>query len=96
MSNIQVSQDGFSIEGEINFSNIHIIEGKLLKLLQKSDKFVNMHLDGVVRCDSSLLALLLMLVNSANKAGKSIKFHNAPQQLKSIAKLSGLEGHLAI
>jgi phospholipid transport system transporter-binding protein len=48
-------------------------------------------LSGLGRIDSSALALLLECQASANAAGRRIQFHNPPETLRTIARLTQVE-----
>ncbi len=94
MSQVGIVNEGIALSGEVNFGNVNDIENDLLELLHKSDKFVNIHLENVERCNSSLLALLMVILNFAHRKNITVKFHNIPVQLILMAKLSNLDNSL--
>ena len=49
-------------------------------------------LQGVERCDSAGLALLVYWATSAIKSSSRLKFLNVPESLMEIARLGGLDG----
>jgi phospholipid transport system transporter-binding protein len=50
----------------------------------------------VTRADSAGLALLIEFLRTAGHAGNSVHFVNVPEQLLSIARVSGLESILSL
>lgn len=96
MTQIVKTTDGIELSGSFTFENITKVETEALNVLQNVEKFARIRFAKVQNSDSSLLALMMVLVNYANKSNISIEFDNVPEQIKSMAELSGLSNCLNI
>ncbi len=73
MSQITATSNQIELSGVFTFENIAKLEVDLIKALQKVDKFAKIDLKEVKSCDSSLLALIMVMVNYAKKHSINIK-----------------------
>src|SRR5215472_12206159 len=83
----------FRIEGAVNFATAP-------ELLRSSEsafsdcRTLDLDLAGVTHADSAALALLLLWMERAQRAGAVIRFRNTPEQLLGIARMSDVESLL--
>lgn len=61
-----------------------------------SEKVSLIDLSEVSQVDSAGLALLLLLIEEANKAQSSLSFQNLPDDLIKLAELSGVDSFLSV
>ena len=80
----------FRLEGPISFATV---PGLLEKSVAAFAGLAELDVDlaGVSHADSAGLALLLLWLERAKRAGQSIAYHNAPEQLVGIARISDVE-----
>lgn len=89
----QTAPGQFLLEGELNFFNVNRALSKADTLFHRLPE-IRVDLRGVTRSDSAGLALLIEWTRSAGRANQKILFDNLPQQMLSIAGISGLDGIL--
>lgn len=93
MNNVQIiaNEPGrFIVAGDLTFSSIGKKTAKSLSFLA-SAKDITIDLSQVGQTDSAGLALMLEWVKYARSKRCSIVFKNVPEQLRNLARLSGLE-----
>ena len=80
------------LSGAINVSTVSgiLIEGRLA-LGDIAETTPSLDLSAVTSADSAGLALVVDWVRSAHQRGSQLTIIGAPQQLRDIAKVSGLE-----
>ena len=78
-----------SLAGAIQFDNVTKIRDKGLKIIN-SLTTINVDLAEVTLADSSALSLLLAWQRDAQGQGKTIQYHNLPQQLLDLGQFNGL------
>ena len=84
----------FRLAGELSFGTV----GGLLDqtdALFTSDSRLEIDLQGVVRSDSTGLALLVEWLRESARRGKEIRFVKLPSQMLAIARVSNLDQLLA-
>ncbi|WP_341327562.1 STAS domain-containing protein [Methylotuvimicrobium sp. KM2] len=93
MSAINITQQSpgiFSVAGDLTFVSIDKKTVESLAFL-KSAPSVTIDLAQVTNTDSGGLALLIEWIKFARDNRIELKFRNIPEQLLTLAKLSGLE-----
>jgi phospholipid transport system transporter-binding protein len=70
----------------------HLEEGR--RRLDEGVRVVD--LGGVTEMDSALLALLLAWLRDARQRDRPLEFSNPPESLRTIARLYGVDGFLAV
>lgn len=93
MNNLRIQEHEpgrFVIDGNLTFSTI---DKKFVKSLSlpKSAQRVIFDLKGVTTTDSAGLALIVEWIKFARNRNIQLSFENIPDQLLSIARLSGVE-----
>ncbi len=93
MSGLTISHQGngvFLVSGTLTFATI---DHKTIKLISCANhsKEVVLDLQAVSSADSAGLALMIEWIKYAREQRLSLSFKNVPQQLLTLAKLSGLE-----
>jgi phospholipid transport system transporter-binding protein len=93
---LQKSADGeYKVVGELNFYTVHQALKKSNSLFVR-DADVRLDLAGVTRSDSAGVALLIEWKRIAEKSSCAVQFDNVPEQMRAIAKFSGVDKVLAI
>ncbi|XPF92724.1 STAS domain-containing protein [Colwellia sp. RE-S-Sl-9] len=83
-------QDTAVFKGELSMNTIDIaFENKTVDTFHNKSLVVD--LGGIVKADTAGLAWLLRLVEEAKKTKSEISFHNIPQDLLKLAKLSAVD-----
>ncbi len=93
MNNLRIQEQKpgrFVIDGNLTFSTINKNSVKSLSL-PKSAQHVIFDLKGVTTTDSAGLALIIEWIKFARDRNIQLLFDNIPDQLLSIARLSGVE-----
>jgi len=85
----------WSLAGELDFTSVPGLLGELQGVTRAGRK-VELDLQAVTRADSAGLALLIEFLRTAGRAGNSVHFVNVPEQLLSIARVSGLDSILSL
>jgi phospholipid transport system transporter-binding protein len=86
--------DGFKLEGELSFATVPRLMSASKGFFKSGE--VEVDLAGVHRADSAGVALLVHWEREAQRHGGSICFHNAPEQMLAIAKVSGVDDLLSL
>ena len=95
-TNMQINAKGqIVVAGEFSFTNAHKLRELGCNFITESESPV-FDLQQVIAEDNSGLALLTAWTRFAKQQGKSVFFVNLPEQLRDIAKLSGLDQLLPI
>jgi len=85
----------WSLAGELDFGSVpdllFEVKGRV-----RGNGAIELDLSDVTRADSAGLALLIECMRAAARAGRSMRFINVPEQLHSIARVSGLDGILSL
>ena len=79
----------FSVNGVLLFNTVPAWLRLGREYIQQTDQ-PHIDLAQVEQSDSSAVALLLAWLRYAKSTGKSIQFHNVPQQLLAVAKVCGV------
>ena len=85
----------WSLAGELDFASVPALVGEL-QGVTRTGSTLELDLQGVTRADSAGLALLIEFLRTAGRAGNSVQFVNVPEQLLSIARVSGLDSILSL
>jgi phospholipid transport system transporter-binding protein len=86
-----IQPDGVvSLEGDLTFATIHKKTVQLIDF-KKIPQEIVIDFSQVKQSDSAGLALLIEWLKIAKQTNKSCKFKHLPQQLLTLAKLSGFE-----
>lgn len=82
-------------KGELSRNTINeAFEKKTVKLVNNKDLVID--LAGIIKTDTAGLAWLLLLVEKAKATKSEISFHNIPQGLLKLAKLSAVDLFLPV
>ncbi len=87
---IQQSEHCYSLEGELTFTSLN---KKTIKnmLCLNPEKVTNIDLTNVNLADSAGLALMIEWIKHSKLCDSKLKFKNIPQQLLTLAAISGLD-----
>jgi phospholipid transport system transporter-binding protein len=89
----ETSHGSWLLVGDLNFTTVPVLTGGLD--IESADRpSISIDLAGVTRSDSAGLALLIEWLRESERLGKTITFLNMPAQMRSIARVCGLEGIL--
>ncbi len=80
----------FQVEGELNLATAPDLLQSMLTQFPADGSEVQIDLEGVTRSDSAGLALLVEWLRLAEKQDITLRFHNLPDQLREIARVSDL------
>jgi len=86
----------FELTGELTFETVPVKYGQIQTLLHQQSADLIIDLSGVIRADSAGVAMVMEWVRMARQNGKHIEFMNAPDQMMSIIRMSGLENILPL
>jgi phospholipid transport system transporter-binding protein len=84
------------LTGPLTLETVTAIFGQAKELANKGMNIAEVDLGGVTRVDSSGLALLLEWQATAHRQQRTLRIHNAPPDLLSLAKLCEAGDLLAI
>lgn len=87
----QESNGQFHLKGELNMYTVPQLFADSQTQLTKQSGDVNIDLGGVSRSDSAGLALLLAWLRLAQQQNLTLHFHNLPEQMRQIARVSELD-----
>ena len=93
MSKVQLksTEVGFSLQGDIQFSNVLSLRKKGNRFIDCSDMSeLTVDLSGVISGDTSSLSLLLRWLFYADQQNKRIHFTSIPESLLKVAKVCGV------
>lgn len=93
MSKVDIRNQGsgiIAVAGDLTFSGIAKDTIKSFAFL-KSANPITLDMNGVANTDSAGLALIIEWIKYARHHQIELKFQNIPEQLLTLAKLSGLE-----
>ena len=86
----------FELTGELTFETVPVKYGQIQTLLHQQSADLIIDLSGVIRADSAGVAMVMEWVRLARQNDKHIEFLNAPDQMMSIIRMSGLENILPL
>lgn len=92
MSEVSLTESApgrFSIQGELSFQSVPMLNRKIKSILSTSDAAV-IDLSAVVRSDSAGVALLVEWTRMAHLHDKQLSFDHIPDQMLAIVRVSGL------
>ena len=84
------NDENYFIEGDLTFFTLNKNTMKLFGFL-KSEKKINIDLGGINSADSAGLALIVEWIKQSKLYGTQLVLKNIPQQLLTLANLSGLD-----
>ena len=90
----QNEQAQYEIEGELSFESVPHLCERIVDVIKDSSALV-INLAKVSRSDSAGVAMLLDWLHTARAKDVDIKFLNIPEQMLSIAHVSGLDAILS-
>src|SRR5215831_5604131 len=90
---ISLSDQQLQVTGELDFVTVVPLLTSSLPLLSRCAEY-QFNLAGVTVCNSAALALLIEWRRLAQQNNKRIVFHNVPQQLLTVAAISGIKNIL--
>lgn len=93
LSIIEAAENVFLIKGELSFSTINKDTPKLVDCAQATN-LIRIDLKDVTSFDSAGLALMIEWLKISKRHNGTISFINIPQQLKTLAKISGFDHNL--
>ncbi len=94
---IQPQDDNsYLISGELNMQTVPDPLQQVEPILSRSQGEVCFDLQAVTRSDSAGLALLVEWMQFARQRDRKLSFRNLPDQLRDIARISGLEDLLPL
>ena len=80
----------FHVEGELNLATAPELFQSMQTQFPAVSSEAHIDLGGVTRSDSAGLALLVEWLRLAEQQGITLRFHNLPDQLREIARVSDL------
>ena len=80
----------YKITGELNFSTVPHLFGHSTWVESDPSSSLSVELGEVTRADSAGLSLLLSWVRRAHAHQKTLAFKQVPEQLRNIARVSGV------
>ena len=80
----------FQVEGELSLQTAPGLLQSMLSQFPPVGSEAHIDLEGVTRSDSAGLALLVEWLRLAEKQDITLRFHNLPDQLREIARVSDL------
>ena len=80
----------FQVEGELNLATAPDLLQSMLTQFPADGSEAHIDFEGVTRSDSAGLALLVEWLRLAEQQGATLRFHNLPNQLREIARVSDL------
>lgn len=89
-ADVTFQNNTFVFTGELDFSSVMFVYQKSLLHLNKCDEAV-FDFSQLKKGNSSVLALIVELINLAKQSNKRISFKSIPNNLMSIAKVGGLD-----
>lgn len=92
---IEPADGGYRVIGELSFSSVPDLQGVSAALFAGSGD-IEIDLSGVQRSDSAGLALVLEWMREQRRRGGTLELRNPPEQMRALARLSGLEGLLPL
>ncbi|MDX1698254.1 MAG: STAS domain-containing protein [Thiohalobacterales bacterium] len=87
---IAVSDDCWRLSGDLDFATVPALLGHRGAEMRAGSN-IRVDLSAVTRTDSAGLALMVEWLREAERTGLVMTFENVPEQLQSIARVSGLE-----
>lgn len=93
--NITVTGGNAYLTGALTFATVVQLRIAGDQLIAKHAR-LDFDFENVTHCDSSALTLLTAWTRSSQRHGKVVSFINLPQQLRDIAKISGLDKVLSL
>ena len=91
----RADEDVYRVSGELSFQSVPLLLKASDKVFHK-DTSVTIDLQEVTRADSAGVAMLIEWARNAHEADAKIEFHNMPQQMLEIARVSGVDKLLAL
>ncbi|MDY6980366.1 MAG: STAS domain-containing protein [Pseudomonadota bacterium] len=88
--------NSYLISGELNMQTVPGLLQQVEPILGRSQGEVCFDLQDVTRSDSAGLALLVEWMQFARQQDRKLSFRNLPDQLRDIARISGLEDLLPL
>lgn len=89
---IQAQDDNsYLISGELNMQTVPDLLQRVEPILTRGNGEICFDLQQVTRTDSAGLALLVEWMQAARQRQLAISFRNLPDQLRDIARISGLD-----
>lgn len=92
---IEPADGGYRVIGELSFTSVPELQGASAALFSGSDH-IEIDLSEVQRSDSAGLALVLEWMRELRRRGGALKLRNPPEQMRALARLSGLDGLLPL
>ncbi|MFO8024177.1 lipid asymmetry maintenance protein MlaB [Thiohalophilus sp.] len=90
------NDNSYLISGELNMQTVPGLLQQVEPILGTSHGEVCFDLQAVTRSDSAGLALLVEWMQFARQQDRKLSFRNLPDQLRDIARISGLEDLLPL
>jgi phospholipid transport system transporter-binding protein len=92
---IEGEQGAFRIVGRLSFETVPDLQRRSSVLFADATD-IDVDLERVERADSAGLALIIGWLREARWRGASLTLHNIPEQMRALARLSGLEDLLPV
>lgn len=92
---IEPAGDGHRVSGELVFATVPGLWHESAGLLAGAGP-LELDLSGVSRADSAGLALLVAWTREAHRRGRALRLTGMPEQMRGLARLSGLDGLLPL
>jgi len=95
-ASMEVSQGGgFVLKGVLDFSSVPVVWRQHKHLLE-TQKNITLDLSGVEHSNSAGIALLLDWLRYTRSKGVALVFTNMPEQMQSLARVSGVADLLCV
>ncbi len=92
----EARRGGYRISGELVFDSVPGLLEQGRRIFASGDAGIELDFDGVTRADSAGLALLIEWMRAARLRRREIVFRNVPEQVLSIARVSGVDAILPL
>jgi phospholipid transport system transporter-binding protein len=91
---VRLAERRFGLNGELSFNTAAAVLRAAQTALRDEKGTVEIDLTAIRRVDSAGVALLIELLRFAKQRGIALYFTHIPQQLESLAAVSGVDGLL--
>ncbi|MBF0265999.1 MAG: hypothetical protein HQL46_12070 [Gammaproteobacteria bacterium] len=93
---IHINENEFKLSGNLTTQTVgYLLKDETKKFVdcikKESDNKLDINLQEIIKSDSSGIAFIIELIRLAHTYHKEIIFHNVPEQMLAIAKLSSVD-----
>lgn len=95
-ASIQLNDGVIQVSGEMNAVSVPVLLNAAVDLFRQSGPQITIDLAEVSRADSSGLALMIDWMRTARQQQQQLSFRRLPEQLREMARVSGIEDILPL